>query len=305
MNPRGAGDLDAETVDLPPTRTLSVAGGREITWCELGDPSGVPVLAAHGSPGSRYQLLPVHDAALAAGIRVIAPDRPGFGGTSPTRPDGFHTWDTDALSLLDALGLHAVTVLGFSGGAGYALALASSAPARVSRLVLVCGMIPGAPRSALVGRIPIISVLYRVSTWFPTLATAMLEGRGPFRNTREANLAAWPAADRAVMADARAKTLIAPDAAAGNAQGARAGIDDLARYRRALPEGLESIRQPVHLLHGTADANVPIGVARWAASCLPSATLEEIAEAGHYFAVTSADLVVEALRSHTDAPRGD
>lgn len=295
MTPDGVGDPVMDTVDLPETRTLDVAGGREITWCELGDPRGIPVLAAHGSPGSRYQLLPLHEAALTAGIRVITPDRPGFGGTSPNRPNGFHTWDTDALALLDALGLDTVTLLGFSGGAGYALALASAAPARVSRLVLVCGMIPGVPRSALIGRIPIISVLYRVSRWFPALATVMLEGRAPFRNTREANVAAWPAADRAVMAEPRTKMLTAADAAAGNTQGARAGIDDLGRYHRPLPEGLASIQQPVRLLHGTADGNVPIGVARWAASRLPSATLHEIPEGGHYFSVTSPDLVVQAL----------
>ncbi|MDQ0648037.1 pimeloyl-ACP methyl ester carboxylesterase [Microbacterium natoriense] len=288
-------DEAVETVDLPETRTLAVADGREITWCEFGDPRGVPVLAAHGSPGSRYQLLPLDEAARAAGVRLIAPDRPGFGGTSPNPPNGFHTWDADAVALLDALGLKAVTVLGFSGGAGYALALASSAQTRVSRLVIVCGMIPGAPRSVLIGRIPIISVLYRVSRWLPALATAMLEGRGPFRNTREANLAAWPAADRVVMADPRTKMLMAADAAASTAQGARAGIDDLRRYHRPLPEGLESIRQPVRLLHGAADGNVPIGVARWAVSRLPSASLQEIPAGGHYFAVISADLVVEAL----------
>ncbi|MEI3847096.1 MULTISPECIES: alpha/beta fold hydrolase [Microbacterium] len=255
------------------------------------------MLASHGSPGSRYQLLPLHSAARVAGVRLIAPDRPGFGGTSPKRQDGFHTWDADALALLEALGLGKVAVLGFSGGAGYALALASAAPARVSRLVLVCGMIPGAPRSALVGRIPIISVLYRVSRWCPALATAMLEGRGPFRNTREANVAAWPSADRAVMSDPHAKTLAAADVAASTAQGARAGVEDLGRYHRPLPEGIESIGHPVRLLHGTADGNVPIGVARWAASRLPSATLHEIPGAGHYFAMTSPDLVLRALQA--------
>ena len=254
------------------------------------------MLAAHGSPGSRYQLLPLHEAAAAAGIRIIAPDRPGFGGTSPTRANGFHTWDHDALELLDSLGLTQVGLLGFSGGAGYALALAAAAPERISHMVLACGMIPGAPRSALSGRIPIINTLYRVSRWLPALATAMLEGRGPFANTREANLSAWPEADQIVMTRPETKRLTSPDVAEGMRQGARAGIDDLGRYHRPLPEGLESIHHPVRLLHGTADGNVPIGVARWAASRLPNATLREIPAAGHYFAVTSPELITDLLR---------
>ncbi|MFC9558646.1 alpha/beta fold hydrolase [Agromyces sp. NPDC056965] len=282
---------------IPETITLTTTSGRTIAWCEIGHPDGAPVLAAHGSPGSRYQLLPLQEAASAAGIRIVAPDRPGFGGTSPTTASGFHTWDHDALELLDSLGLSRVALLGFSGGAGYALALASVAPERISRLVLACGMIPGAPRSALAGRIPIVSVLYGLSRWQPALATAMLEGRGPFANTREVNLSAWPEADRAVMARPETKQLMAPDSDEGMRQGARAGIDDLGRYHRPLPEGLGSIPHQVTLVHGTADGNVPIGVARWAALHLPNASLHEVPGAGHYFAVTAPELITGALRS--------
>lgn len=282
------------TVHIPKTHEIS-AGDRTIAWCELGAPEGTPVLAAHGSPGSRFQLLALHKAALSAGVRLIAPDRPGFGGTSPSRVAGWHTWDADALALLDALELPSVTALGFSGGSGYALALAAAHPERVTRVVSASGMIPGAPASAVEGRIPIVSLLYRVSRRAPWLATAMLEGKGPFKNTREANFAAWPEADQKVMSAPSTKHIMAPDAEAGAAQGARAGINDLARYYTPLPEGLEAVRQPVTLIHGTADGNVPIGVPCWAAKHLPNARLVEVPEAGHYFAVTSPELIIGEL----------
>lgn len=278
----------------PPTRTLTL-DGREVAWCELGDPHGRPVLAAHGSPGSRFQLLPLHDAARAAGVRIIAPDRPGFGRTSPEPPRGFDTGGADAVALLDALGLDRVTALGFSGGAGYSLALALARPERIERVVLACGMIPGVPRAALRGRIPIVSTLYAVAGLAPRVATMMLEGRGPFRSTRSANLGAWPEADRAVMTYPDVQRLIAPDAKEGMRQGARAAVDDLRGYRRGIP--LEAVRQQVRLLHGTADGNVPIGVARWARSRLPHATLREVDGQGHYFAVTHPELVAEELRA--------
>lgn len=279
------------TVELPDTHTLAAPGGRTITWCTLGDPQGHPVLASHGSPGSRYQLLPLHRAAQARGIRLIAPDRPGYGGTSPAVPRGFHTWDADALTLLDALELPRVALLGFSGGAGYALGLAAAAPSRVSSTMLVCGMVPGAPRATLRGRIPIVSLLYLASRWTPRLAVAMLEGRGAFRRTREANLAAWPSADQAVMTSPEAALLMAPDAEAGAAQGARSAVDDLRRYHRPLPEGLRAVRCAVHVLHGTADGNVPIGVARWAQRCLTDAELREVPGGGHYFAAAAPEAV--------------
>lgn len=277
---------------LPPTRILT-AGQREIAYCELGDPHGTPVIAAHGSPGSRYQLLPLHEAAVAAGVRLIAPDRPGVGATSPSRDRGFDTGGGDAVALLDELGVTQAAALGFSGGAGYSLALALAHPERIDRVVLACGMIPGAPRAALEGRIPIVSTLYLVARFAPRLAAAMLEGRGPFARTRAANVDAWPAADRAIMADTELQARIAPDAAEGMRQGARAAVDDLRRYSTGITLG--DIRQEVRLVHGDADGNVPIGVARWARTQLPNSRLRELGEQGHYFAVTRPEAIIEAL----------
>lgn len=278
---------------LPPTRVLTV-GRREVAYCEIGDPEGTPVLAAHGSPGSRYQLLPLHAAAQTAGVRIIVPDRPGFGRTAVTGDRGFDTGGQDAVALLDHVEVDRAVALGFSGGAGYSLALAIAHPERVRRVVLVCGMIPGVPREALVGRIPIVSTLYLVTRFAPRLAAAMLEGRGPFARTRSANVDAWPAADRAIMADAAQQALIAPDAEEGMRQGARAAVDDLRRYSRRIALG--EVRQPVRLVHGTADGNVPIGVARWAVTQLPDASLREVEGQGHYFAVTRPEEIIEALR---------
>lgn len=283
---------DAPVGALPPTRSVTV-GQREVAYCELGDPLGLPVIAAHGSPGSRYQLMPLHEAAVAAGVRLIAPDRPGVGGTSPARERGFDSGGDDAIAVLDALGIERAAALGFSGGAGYSLALALARPARVDRVVIACGMIPGVPRSALDGRIPIVSMLYLVARFAPRLATIMLEGRGPFARTRAANVDAWPAADRAIMADAELQARIAPDAAEGLRQGARAAVDDLRRYSGRIALG--DVQQPVHLVHGTADGNVPIGVARWAQGQLPHASLCELDAQGHYFAVTRPETIIEAL----------
>ncbi len=284
-------------MNLPETHAVEDAAGRTIAWCELGDPAGAPVLVAHGSPGSRYQLLALDPAARAAGIRIIAPDRPGFGITEPNSARGFHSWDPDAVALLDHLGLAAVTVLGFSGGAGYALALALAQPQRVSRLVLACGMIPGAPRAALRDRMPLISALYAMSRWLPAVAVAMLEGRGPFRNTREANYSAWPEPDQLVMTDPTLKDLTAPDGREGMRQGARAAVADLGRYHRSIDLG--SVSQRVDMLHGTADVNVPIAVARWARDRLPHARLEEVEGGGHYFAAIDPGLVIRALSQPT------
>ena len=118
------------------TTEIRDASGRRIAYCEYGDPTGQPVVVAHGSPGSRYEGLSLHNAAAAAGIRLIVPDRPGFGRTDPSLDKGFHSWDDDFVTLIDHLELDSATLMGFSGGGGYALAVAAAVPERVSKLVL-------------------------------------------------------------------------------------------------------------------------------------------------------------------------
>lgn len=280
--------------DIPATHKLSL-GERTVAFCVLGDPTGKPVLVAHGSPGSRFQMLPLHAAAEAAGIRLIAVDRPGVGETSPDTARGLDTGAADAIAVLDSLELERVTALGFSGGAGYSLALARTHADRIEQVVIACGMIPGAPREMLANRIPIVSLLYRVARFAPWLAAAILDGRGPFKSTRAANVDAWPAADRAVMADLEAQAIFTVDGVESKRQGSRPAIDDLRRLMRPFP--LTEVKQHVRMLHGTADGNVPIEVARWAVTQLPTASLLEIDNQGHYFAVTHPEVVIDALLS--------
>lgn len=77
--------------------------------------------------------------ALCARYRVIAYDQRGHGATdAPTDSSRYSPQHLarDLAGLLDALGISRAAIVGFSLGGGPALALAVSAPERVSRLVL-------------------------------------------------------------------------------------------------------------------------------------------------------------------------
>jgi 2-hydroxymuconate-semialdehyde hydrolase len=103
--------------------------------------SGDPVVLIHGSgPGvsawANWRLsLPV----LSQKFRVIAPDIVGFGFTE--RPAGIQytldNWVSHAVSVLDALKLDKVDLVGNSFGGAVSLALAVRHPDRVKRLVLM------------------------------------------------------------------------------------------------------------------------------------------------------------------------
>jgi pimeloyl-ACP methyl ester carboxylesterase len=121
------------------TYTLSMPyGDVPVTVNESG--SGAPVLLLHGGAGPD-SFAGFGDALAArAGVRVLTPFHPGFGGTP--RPEGLDSVRELAAvyaRLLAELDLTGVTVAGNSIGGWIAAELALAAPDRVARLLVIDG----------------------------------------------------------------------------------------------------------------------------------------------------------------------
>ena len=121
--------------------TIMLADGRALAYCEWGDPTGSPVLLVHGGPGSRL-LCPDEDATVAAGVRLLTVDRPGYGGSAPRPDPTLLDWADDVQALADRLGLERFAVVGFSAGGGYALACTARMPSASARLVRPAARVP-------------------------------------------------------------------------------------------------------------------------------------------------------------------
>lgn len=105
------------TFRLPSTKRL-------ISWAEFGSPNGRPIIYLHGTPSSRLECAEFHQELHNCNIRLIAPDRPGFGRSEvhPGRTIGGYASDVRALA--KQLNLSEYAVMGQSGGGPYALACA-------------------------------------------------------------------------------------------------------------------------------------------------------------------------------------
>lgn len=66
--------------------TLLLPDGRKLGYAQYGSPTGRPVFYVHGHPASRLEGAHLHDVSLRLGARIICPERPGFGLSSP-RPN--------------------------------------------------------------------------------------------------------------------------------------------------------------------------------------------------------------------------
>jgi pimeloyl-ACP methyl ester carboxylesterase len=121
-----------------------IGGGRAVSLDDVGDPAGVPVLYLHGTPSSRLAR-PADDERLAAlGVRLLAVDRPGYGGSDALPPGApwVEAFAADVAAVLAAVGVRRCRVLASSGGALAGLALAAKHSAQVDVLGVVGGIVP-------------------------------------------------------------------------------------------------------------------------------------------------------------------
>lgn len=139
----GRGAVQCEAL-APQVRcgTLRLRDGRTLAYHEEG--AGVPVVAMHGMGSSRLTWLgkrPLSE--FCPGVRLIAVDRPGYGGSSnPPFGYSYTTFAEDVAELADALQLPRFCAMGHSSGGPYALALAGVLPDRVAAVAAVSSDAP-------------------------------------------------------------------------------------------------------------------------------------------------------------------
>jgi pimeloyl-ACP methyl ester carboxylesterase len=128
---------------------LSLYDGRRMMIADVGDPHGIPVLYVAGYGHCRLARHSDDGLAAEAGVRLLAIDPPGLGGSDPRPGYSLLAWARDGIELAGHLGIGRFAVLGWSWGGPYALALAHEYPDLVTSVGLVSalgGWLAGAGR---------------------------------------------------------------------------------------------------------------------------------------------------------------
>src|SRR5262245_24684441 len=102
-----------------PDNVIRLKDGRLLGYAEYGASSGAPVIFFHGMPGARVEGALAHEAAARANVRLIVPDRPGYGLSDFQPRRRIIDWQRDVAELADALSLERFGVGGISGGGPY------------------------------------------------------------------------------------------------------------------------------------------------------------------------------------------
>jgi len=279
---------------------MTLHDGRALAWSEMGDPAGFPVLAFHGTPGSRHQMLIDPAPFLAAGTRCIAPDRPGYGLSTYHRDRTLTGWASDVAELADHLGIGRFAVMGMSGGGPHAAVCAALLPDRVTAAAILSGIGSIGEPGSEAGMMPANRLFVRLARRMPRAnvvpfgAIMVLGRRWPDRALAMAAKTA-PAPDAAVLARPEVTAAFRRDLVEASATAGRAAAQDFALFARAWGFRLEDITVPVQIWHAEADVNVPVAHATRQAAAIPGAVLHRIPREGHFMALDQMGAVLREL----------
>jgi pimeloyl-ACP methyl ester carboxylesterase len=124
---------------------IQLEDGRTLAYAIYGKGSKT-ILYFHGTPSSRLELQLLNsygtdpDTLLStADFQLVAIDRPGMGLSTFNKKNSFISVAHDAKQLLDSFSINTCSVLCWSGGGPYALAMASVYPKVVNHVSIICG----------------------------------------------------------------------------------------------------------------------------------------------------------------------
>lgn len=278
---------------------IPLRDGRRLGYAEYGDTTGRPLFYFHGIPGSRKELLFDEASLTAQGVRLIVPDRPGYGLSDRLAHRRILDWPDDVIQLADSLNLAQFHVFGFSGGGSYALACAHRLPERVMAVGLL-GCVAPLDAPGMRDTIPpSVRDMYTLAAQAPEALTQHL---APLVAAPEGVLqvlaAGAPEPDRAAFADPVRRDRLLTDFTEALCQDAQATAWDL--HLIASPWGfdLRRIQQPVHLWQGTLDQNAGSAMGHYLAEILPCCHARFLEGEGHYSPFTHMGTMLEQLMDH-------
>jgi 3-oxoadipate enol-lactonase len=237
----------------------------------LGD-AGKPLVLLHGYPLDRSiwnQLAPL----LEDGFRVLMPDLKGF-GESDVADTGksIASYASDVAGVMKHVGMRNAYIVGHSMGGYVALAFAREYPESTTGIGLVSSQAAPDTPERRAGR-------------YASAKRVLEEGVGPVAASMSEQLTSVPKLQQSL------RDLISRQRAAGLAFALEAMAD-----RPDSADFITSLGKPIVLVHGDADALIPVDRAREIKQAIPAAKYLELSACGHMPMLENPAAVAQALR---------
>lgn len=276
---------------------LACKDGRRLAYYEYGDPSGTPIIFAHGT-GSHVHVMLLHHAAKRKKFRIIVPDRPGVGQSDFQPGRKILDGAADIAALADHLGIGKFGVMGISGGGPTVLACAYSLADRLLFAVDLAGAVPlyrdpealkklgtmdrfyakiGAKLPLWLFQVPFSLIGFQMRTMKSPQAFVKMMGSSMCKP--DMDLFLMPDMAYILMRDFQELFL----------KGAKGPSYDAQVIYLDWGFDLSKIKTRVEIRHGTEDRWVPLMFSEWLSKTVPGARLTAISGQGHFYHMAYGD----------------
>ncbi len=245
----------------------------ELAYTRRG--KGTPLVLLHGFPLDHH-LWDDISSLLEDTFELILPDLRGFGeSTTVDAPYSMDDYASDIAGLLDQLGIQKAAVAGHSMGGYVALAFAKLYPERVSGLALISSQVLADPPDRKEGR-------------YKSAADMAEKGIGGVVEAMASKFTSDPrlqAITRTIMEKQQPAAYI--------------GALKAMAERRDSTSLLSTFKFPVVIVHGEADALIPVARAREVKAAIPDSHFVELKDTGHVPMLESVQETAEVLQRLT------
>ena len=265
-------------------QSLLLGNQYQLAWAEYGLPEGEPVFYFHALSGSRLEACPADAIARDLGIRLIVPERPGYGDSDPQENFSLLDWSDVISQLADRLNLSRFSIIGFSAGGLYALACAHKIPERIKHVTLVGALAPFETDVMQEHFNATFKPLFELAAADPAAARQVLS---QLASSAEALLevmqSEFPASDNAIFAQTHHRQNCLQNLTLALEQGVSGIVNDLRCIVLARPFELNDIQLDIDIWHGRDDKNVGFAVAEYLVKVLPNNVSHLLENKGHCF----------------------
>ena len=272
-----------QTILLPDERTLGYAF--------YGPRGGKPVLYFHGTPSSRLepQLLniwgtPLDDLLQQYNIRLIAVDRPGMGLSSFHADKNFASFAHDVNVLLQQLSIQKCSILCWSGGGPYALAMAHLYPQSITTVCMIAAIAGSFGDKEVYEQMGWNKMYFNSARYTPMLLQGTLEAVKctTLHSPPSQSLLDLAGVDYALLQDVdSANGLLQYTIKEATREGNEGPVQEAQLYFTPYPFALHDISVPVHFWWGSNDNVVTYIHAKYLERQLPNVTPHYKGGEGH------------------------
>ena len=248
-------------------------------------------------------------------VRLIVPDRPGFGLSTFHPNRTILDWVNDLLQLVDYLqqpknddnendngnddydddDVGKFSIFGLSGGAAYVAAVAYKIPERIHRVGIVSGLSPPPQnKQKCNGMWFPVKIIFTTAEYFPTVNRFLLTKQSEFYKTdinllRPRMKSALPKPDVELFErDPNVLDIFVIDAQEAHRHGVEGDVYEWQLYVNDWGFHIHDIKIPIQLWYGKYDKNTPIGMGKYYHEQLPNSTsLNEVNDGGHFSTINN------------------